>query len=55
MVTSRHNITLDPEVYEEFCRIASKKGMKVSTWINQQMINFIEEEKMLEEYRKKKK
>lgn len=54
MATSRHNITLDPKVYEEFCRLAGKKGIKVSTWINQQMINFIEEEKMLEEIRKKR-
>jgi hypothetical protein len=54
LATSRHNITLDPKVYEEFCRLAGKKGIKVSTWVNQQMINFIEEEKMLEEIRKKR-
>jgi hypothetical protein len=54
LVTSRHNITLDPEVYEEFCRYAGKKGIKNSTWINQQMKNFIEEEKMIEEIRKKR-
>lgn len=54
MATSRHNITLDPEVYEEFCRYAGKKGIKISTWVNQQMKEFIEEEKMIEEYRKKR-
>lgn len=54
MATSRHNITLDPAVYEEFCKYAGKKGIKISTWINQQMKEFIEEEKMIEEYRKKR-
>lgn len=54
LAVSRHNITLDPEVYEEFCRYAGKKGIKISTWVNQKMIEFIEEEKMLEEFRKKK-
>ena len=50
---SRHNITLEPEVYEEFCRIAGKKGIKVSTWINQKMREFIEEERLIEELRKR--
>jgi hypothetical protein len=54
LVTSRHNITLDPKVYDEFCRYAGKKGIKVSTWVNEQMKQFIEEEKMLEELRKKR-
>lgn len=54
MVTTRHNITLEEEVYEEFCRHAGKKGIKVSTWINIKMKEFIEEEKMLEEMRKKR-
>lgn len=51
---SRHNISLDPIVYEEFCKYAGKKGIKISTWVNQQMINFIEDEKMLEEIKKKR-
>lgn len=54
MATSRHNITLDPAVYEEFCKYAGKKGIKISTWINIKMKEFIEEEKMLEEMRKKR-
>jgi hypothetical protein len=54
LVTSRHNITLDPQVYDEFCKYAGKKGIKVSSWVNQQMIQFIEEEKMIEEIRKKR-
>jgi len=42
--TRRVNITLDPDVYERFIKIAEKKGMKVSTWINQRMKEFVEEE-----------
>lgn len=41
----KQSITLDPEVYEEFCRYAGKHGIKVSTWVNAQMIQFIEEQK----------
>jgi hypothetical protein len=51
---SRHNISLEPEVYEEFCKYAGKKGIKVSTWVNLKMKEFIEEEKMIEEMRKAK-
>ncbi len=54
LVTTRRNITLKEEVYEEFCKYASKKGIKVSTWINIQMKQFIEEEKMIEEVKKKR-
>lgn len=54
MVSKRINITVDPEVYDEFCKYAGKKGIKVSTWVNVQMENFVEEEKMIEEYRKEK-
>ena len=50
----RQNISIEPEVYEEYCKYAGKKGIKFSTWVNQQMKNFIEEEKMLEEMRKKR-
>lgn len=50
----RQNITLDPVVFEEFCVIAGKKGIKISTWINLKMKEFIEEEKMLEEMLKKR-
>lgn len=40
----RQNITLDSVVFEKFCSIAGKKGIKISTWINQKMIEFIKEE-----------
>ena len=49
----RQNISIEPEVFEDFCKYAGKKGIKFSTWVNQQMKNFIEEEKMIEEMRKK--
>ncbi|SDJ75999.1 hypothetical protein [Salimicrobium halophilum] len=55
MSTSRHNITLEDGVYDEFCKYAGKKGIKVSTWVNVKMKEFIEEEKMIEEYRRNKK
>jgi hypothetical protein len=54
LVTSRHNISLEEEVYEEFCKYAGKKGIKISTWINIKMKEFVEEEKMIEEMRKKR-
>lgn len=54
LATKRVNMTIDPEVYEEFCKYAGKKGIKISTWVNLQMKNFVEEEKMLEEMRKKR-
>lgn len=48
----RQNITLDPDVYDEFCKYAGKKGIKVSTWVNIKMKEFIEEEKLIEKLRK---
>lgn len=45
----RQNITLDPEVFEEFCRYALPQGIKISPWINQRMKEFVEEQKELEE------
>jgi len=50
----RQNITLEPEVFEEFCHYAGPKGIKISTWINERMKEFIEDEKVLEEMKKKK-
>jgi len=44
MAVKRQNITLDPVVFEKFCEIAGRKGIKISTWINQQMKEFIQEE-----------
>jgi hypothetical protein len=42
-------------VFEEFCKYADPKGIKISPWVNAKMQEFIEEEKTLEELRKNKK
>ncbi|MBU3176644.1 hypothetical protein KPL47_09675 [Clostridium estertheticum] len=47
MVAHRQNITVDPIVYEEFCRYAKMKGMKISTWVAMKMKEAVEEEKEL--------
>lgn len=54
LAVRRQNITLDPEVFEEFCKYAGKKGIKISTWINQRMIEFIEEERAAEAAKKER-
>ena len=46
------NITLDPEVFEEFCTYAERYGTSISSWIEVKMKEFIEEEKEIEELRK---
>lgn len=48
MAQKRQNITLDPDIFERFCRIASKKGLRISTWINARMKDFVEEEEAAE-------
>jgi hypothetical protein len=52
MAQRRQNITLDPVVYEKFCDIAGAKGIKISTWINIKMKEFIQEEELLQELKK---
>jgi hypothetical protein len=54
LAKKRQNITLDPDVLEEFCNCAGRKGVKISTWINLKMKEFIEEEKAIEEMKKKR-
>lgn len=54
LVVKRVNITVDPETLDEFYRLAAKKGIKFSTWVQVKMEEFIEEEKVIEEYRRKK-
>ena len=46
------NITLDPDIFEEFCKYASRYGTSISGWIEVKMTEFIEEEKEVEEIRK---
>jgi antitoxin component of RelBE/YafQ-DinJ toxin-antitoxin module len=54
MATKRVNITVDPETLEVFYQYAAKKGIKFSTWVQVKMEEFIEEEKMIEEYKLRK-
>jgi predicted HicB family RNase H-like nuclease len=53
MTVKKQNVTLDPEVFEKFCNYAGRKGMKISTWVNQKMKEFIEEEEAAEAAKKK--
>ncbi|MDU2292268.1 CopG family transcriptional regulator [Clostridioides difficile] len=55
MAVQRVNITLDPELLEEFKKYASKKGVSISPFVAAKMKEFIEEEKEFEEYKEKKK
>jgi hypothetical protein len=48
LVRQAVNITLEPGVYEEFCKYAGKKWIRVSPWVNVKMKEFIEEEKEAE-------
>lgn len=52
MAVKRQNITLDPEIFEEFCKYAGPMGIKISTWINAKMKEFVDDQKMLEEIKR---
>ena len=47
------NITLDPDIFEEFCKYAARYGTSISSWIEVKMKEFIEEEKEIEVKAKK--
>lgn len=40
------NITLDPDIFEEFCNYASRYGTSISSWIEVKMTEFIEEKEI---------
>ena len=46
------NISIKPEIVEEFRKYAEKKGVLISPWVAAKMKEFIEEEKALEEMKK---
>ena len=54
MVAHRQNMTIDPTVYEDFCKYAKRKGMKISTWVAMKMKEAIEEETEMEELNENK-
>ena len=55
MAVKRQNMSIDPQVYEDFVYYTEKKAIKVSTWVTMKMREFVEEEKALEELKKNKK
>lgn len=44
MAVKRVNMTLDPETYEAFRKYGERKGIKISTWVNMKMREFVEKE-----------
>lgn len=50
----RQNITLDPVVFEEFCKYAGPMGIKISIWINAKVKEFVDDQKLLEKIKNKK-
>ncbi|MFJ5713107.1 hypothetical protein [Neobacillus sp. NPDC093127] len=49
----RVNITVDHEVLEQFFKLAEKKGIKISPFVNAKLKEFIEDEKLIEELKRK--
>ena len=54
MAVKRQNMSIDPQVYEDFVKYSERKGIKVSTWVTLKMREFVEEETLLEESNNKK-
>lgn len=54
MAVRRFNVTVEPELYDEFYKYACKKGISISPFLQAKMKEFIEEEKEFEEYKEKK-
>ena len=55
MAVKRQNMSIDPQVYEDFVKYSEKKAIKVSTWVTMKMREFVKEEKELEELKKARK
>lgn len=54
MAVKRLNVTVDPELLEEFYKYACKKGISISPFLQAKMREFIEEKKEFEEYKERK-
>lgn len=54
MAVQRVNVTLDPDLLEEFKKYAVKKGIGISPFLAAKMQEFIAEEQEFEEYKEKK-
>lgn len=55
MAVKRLNVTVEPELLEEFYKYADKKGITVSPFLQAKMKEFIEEEKEFEKFKEMKK
>lgn len=55
MAVKRQNMSIDPQVYQDFIKYSEPKGIKVSSWVTAKMREFVEDEKLLEELKKSKK
>lgn len=54
MAVRRVNVTVEPELYDEFYKYAERKGISISPFLQAKMREFIEEEKEFEEFKEKK-
>lgn len=54
MAVKRLNVTVEPELLEEFYKYADKKGITVSPFLQAKMKEFIEEEKEFEKFKEMK-
>lgn len=54
MAVIRVNVTVEPELYDEFYKYAERKGISISPFLQAKMREFIEEEKEFEEFKEKK-
>ncbi|WP_279373418.1 hypothetical protein [Clostridium arbusti] len=41
-------MTISPDIYERLIKIAEKKGIRVSTWVNAMMKEFVEQEEAVD-------
>ena len=55
MAVQRVNITIDPELFEEFKHYANRKGISISPFVQAKIREFIEEEKEFEKFKELKK
>ena len=55
MAKKKLNLTLDPEIFEEFCKHAAKYGTSISAWVEVKMQEFVQEQKDYEEFKRNRK
>lgn len=55
MAVHSQNMSVDTEVYADFCKYSEPKGIKFSSWLTIKMREFVEAEILIEEFVKNKK